>query len=79
MSNERSFPIGHRICLPGHFPEPVLLESIRSIGTGYECRVRLANGTPDEAILSLSLSLSLSPRPTRYLAKLGLCPPRWRR
>ncbi len=54
MSNERSFPIGHRIRLPGHFPEPVLLESIRSIGTGYECRVRLANGTPDEAILSLA-------------------------
>jgi len=28
------------------------LESVRFIGSGYECRVRLADGTPDEAILS---------------------------
>jgi SNF2 family DNA or RNA helicase len=49
----RDFPIGQRINLPGHFPEPVVLESVRSIGAGYECRVRLADGTPDEAILSL--------------------------
>ena len=48
-----NFPIGRRISLPGHFPEPVVLESVRSIGAGYECRVRLADGTPDEAILSL--------------------------
>ena len=48
-----NFPIGQRISLPGHFPEPVVLESVRSIGAGYECRVRLADGTPDEAILSL--------------------------
>jgi len=50
---EQQFPIGQRIDLPGHFPEPVVLESVRSIGAGYECRVRLADGTPDEAILSL--------------------------
>ena len=46
------FPIGQRIELPGHFREPVVLESVRSLGSGYECRVRLADGTPDEAILS---------------------------
>src|SRR5258705_5928373 len=47
-----AFPIGLRIHLPGHFPEPVTLEAVRPIGTGYECRVRLADGSPDEAILS---------------------------
>jgi len=53
MTGRCDFPIGQRISLPGHFPEPVVLESVRSIGAGYECRVRLADGTPDEAILSL--------------------------
>src|SRR6267142_1008028 len=47
------FPLGQRVTLSGHFLEPVTLESIRFIGSGYECRVRLPNGTPDEAILSL--------------------------
>src|SRR5215472_1570114 len=46
------FPVGQRVNLPGHFLEPVTLESVRFIGSGYECRVRLPDGTPDEAILS---------------------------
>ena len=49
---ETTFPIGRRIELPGHFAEAVLLESVRPLGDGFECRVRLADGTPDEAILS---------------------------
>ena len=49
---EPVFPIGRRIDLPGHFAEPVVLESVRKIGDGFECRVRLSDGTPDEAILS---------------------------
>lgn len=49
---ENQFPIGQRINLPGHFPEPVVLEAVRAIGDGFECRVRLADGTPDETILS---------------------------
>jgi SNF2 family DNA or RNA helicase len=49
---EPPFPIGRRIHLPGHFAEPVVLESVRALGDGYECRVRLTDGTPDEAILS---------------------------
>ena len=52
MTARQDFPIGQRIALPGHFPEPVVLESVRSLGAGYECRVRLSDGTPDEAILS---------------------------
>ena len=46
------FPIGQRVTMPGHFPEPITLESVRPLGSGYECRVRLPDGTPDEAILS---------------------------
>lgn len=49
---EQQFPIGRHIDLPGHFAEPVVLESVRTLGDGYECRVRLQDGTPDEAILS---------------------------
>jgi len=46
------FPIGQRITLPGHFVQPVTLETVRRIGSSYECRVRLADGTPDEAIIT---------------------------
>jgi SNF2 family DNA or RNA helicase len=53
------FPVGRRINLPGHFLQPVTLEGIRFIGSGYECRVRLADGTPDEAILSLEEGATL--------------------
>jgi hypothetical protein len=57
---DAQFPLGQRIVLPGHFLEPVTLESIRFIGSGYECRVRLADGTPDEAILSLEEGATLA-------------------
>lgn len=54
------FPVGQRVSLPGHFLEPVTLEGIRSIGLGYECRVRLPDGTPDEAILSIEEGAALA-------------------
>jgi superfamily II DNA or RNA helicase len=46
------FPIGRRVDIPGHFDEPVTLEGVRKVGDGYECRVRLPDGTPDEAVLT---------------------------
>ena len=46
------FPIGKRILLPGHFAEPVVLESVRPLGDGCECRVRLLDGSLDEIVLS---------------------------
>jgi superfamily II DNA or RNA helicase len=49
--SEQQFPIGRRISLPGHFAETVILESVRPLGDGYEFRVRLADGTPDETVL----------------------------
>jgi superfamily II DNA or RNA helicase len=59
ISTEK-FPLGQRVTLAGHFLEPVTLESIRFIGSGYECRVRLPDGTPDEAILSPDEAASLA-------------------
>ncbi len=53
------FPIGQRVRLPGHFSEPVILEAVRTIGGGFECRVRLLDGTPDEAILSAEEAATL--------------------
>ncbi len=48
--------IGQRISLPGHFDVPVLLEDARALGpdgsAGYECRVRLPDGTLEEAVIS---------------------------
>jgi hypothetical protein len=46
------FPIGQRVRMDGHFAEPVTLEAVRPLGSGYECRVRLPDGSPDETILS---------------------------
>jgi hypothetical protein len=45
-------PIGQKVMLPGHFDLPVTLEGARPVGTAFECRVRLASGALDEAIIS---------------------------
>src|SRR5579862_9163357 len=58
--SDTQFPLGRRVTLPGHFLEPVTLESVRFIGSGYECRVRLSDGTPDEAVLSLTEAAALA-------------------
>jgi superfamily II DNA or RNA helicase len=57
---ENDFPIGQQVRLPGHFGEPVVLEAVRRIGDGYECRVRLLNGNPDEAVLSSEEAVALT-------------------
>ncbi len=47
---------GRRVALPGHFDGTVILEAVRPLGVdgsaGYECRVRLPDGTLDEAVIS---------------------------
>ncbi|HIQ21896.1 MAG TPA: DUF3883 domain-containing protein [Planctomycetes bacterium] len=48
----RQLPIGQKVSLPGHFDEPVTLEEVRALGHGYECRVRLPDGTLEEAVIS---------------------------
>lgn len=57
------FPIGQRISLPGHFADPVVLEGVRPISGGYECRVRLPDGAPDETILSVEEAEALLGHP----------------
>ncbi len=53
MPNELiRLPIGQQVSLPGHFDIPVILEAARPLGKGFECRVRLPDGTLDEAIIS---------------------------
>ena len=47
-----TLPIGQLVPLPGHFDLPVTLESARPLGKGFECRVRLHDGSLDEAIIS---------------------------
>lgn len=57
-------PIGARISLPGHFDVPVVLEGARPLGqngaAGYECRVRLPDGTLDEAVISAAEAAALA-------------------
>lgn len=54
-----AFPLGQQVVLKGHFDRPVLLEEARPLGTGYECRVRLADGTLDEVVISAEEASSL--------------------
>ena len=56
---DRAFHIGQRIELPGHFAQPVLLESVRAVGQGFECRVRLPDGRLEEVVLSQEETSSL--------------------
>ena len=48
--------IGTRVSLAGHFDVPMVLEDARPLGangsTGFECRVRLPDGSLEEAVIS---------------------------
>jgi hypothetical protein len=61
MPNELTrLPIGQQVSLPGHFDIPVILEAARPLGKGFECRVRLPDGTLDEAVLSTEETAALA-------------------
>src|SRR6266849_1503335 len=61
MATEQiAFPIGQQVSLPGHFDVPVVLEAARPLGKGFECRVRLPDGTLDEAVLSAEEAATLT-------------------
>ena len=55
-SNLLTSQIGQRIFLRGHFDVPVVLEDARPLGSddsaGFECRVRLPDGSLEEAVIS---------------------------
>lgn len=52
MTDSVRLPIGQKVRLPGHFDQPVTLEGVRPLGKGFECRVRLADGSLDETVIS---------------------------
>jgi len=53
MADEsKKLPAGQQVSLPGHFDTPVILEAARPLAKGFECRVRLPNGTLEEAVIS---------------------------
>ena len=66
--------IGTRVSLAGHFDVPVVLEDARPLGAngsaGFECRVRLPDGSLEEAVISpdeateiLGMERTLAPKP----------------
>jgi len=61
MENESiALPLGKEVLLHGHFELPVTLEHARALGNGYECRVRLPDGSLEEAIISRDEALVLA-------------------
>jgi hypothetical protein len=44
--------IGQQVSIPGHFDVPVVLEAARPLGKGFECRVRLPDGSLDDTVIS---------------------------
>lgn len=55
-----SLPTGTPLSMPGHFDTPVVIEAVRPLGAGYECRVRLPDGSPDEVIISSEEAAALA-------------------
>ena len=53
-------PIGKPVSLPGHFDVPVTLEAARPLGKGFECRVRLPDGSLDEAVITAEEAAALA-------------------
>ena len=52
MVDSSLIPIGQTVNLPGHFDTPVVLEEMRQLGAGFECRVRLPDGSLEEVVIS---------------------------
>jgi hypothetical protein len=55
-----NLPIGQQVTLPGHLSCPVLLEDARPLSAGYECRVRLPDGSLDDAVISQDEAVNLA-------------------
>lgn len=46
------FEPGQRVEMPGHFTGTVVVEEVRKLGSAYECRVRLADGSLVEEVVT---------------------------
>src|SRR5438445_10862606 len=75
MATETKLPVGAKIQLSGHFDAPVILEDARPLPNGYECRVRLADGTLEEAVISKEEAAALSADDYAGTAKATLADP----
>lgn len=53
MIVKTSLPVGQKVSLPGHFDVPVILVDARALSNGFECLVRLPDGSLDETTISL--------------------------
>jgi hypothetical protein len=70
-----NLPIGQQVSLPGHFNVPVVLEAARPVGRGFECRVRLPDGSLDEAVLTAEEAATLTGSVPTADAKIPLANP----
>jgi SNF2 family DNA or RNA helicase len=53
-------PLGQKVMLAGHFDQAVVIEGVRRVGKGFECRVRLASGALDETYISEAEAAALT-------------------
>src|SRR6266487_266985 len=61
MTSEKpQLPIGQQVSLPGHFDVRVTLEAARPLAKGFECRVRMPDGSLEEAVISADEAAALS-------------------
>lgn len=60
-----TLPIGQQVSLPGHFALPVTLEAAHPGAQGYECRVRLPDGTLEETTISRDEAANLVAKPPK--------------
>jgi superfamily II DNA or RNA helicase len=60
ITETQSLPIGQQVSLPGHFDVRVILEYARPLAKGFECRVRMPDGTLEEAVISAEEAATIS-------------------
>src|ERR1017187_128090 len=58
-------PIGQQVFLPGHFALPVALEAAHPVPQGYECQVRLSDGTLKQIPISPEEAAALAAQPEK--------------
>ena len=71
-----ALPIAQQVSLPGHFDVPVVLEAARPLAKGFECRVRLPNGTLEEAVISPDEAATLAGASSTTRRRLNRSPER---
>lgn len=63
-----TLPIGQQVSLPGHLDVPVFFEAARALAKGFECCVRLPDGTLEEAVIPVDEANALPDRNLPFTA-----------